>query len=186
MGSCGRPHASFATRWSECDSRRVHYGLVQQAASFLGRERVRMRLPAGPPGVCLRKRCSPARSGRRCDSGHVHHAGLFKEAPPLVSASRRERYPRPAPPNDHGDHGPLVRAPVRFDSGVRLSWVGNVSLVQPTSVPALFPRLRDSRRGHCRGTTDPQRETLRSLATVAGTPSKRCFPGSTPGGRSGV
>lgn len=137
-GSCRRLHSSFAWTRSGCDSRRVH-GLVRKVAGLLGREVIRVRFPAGPPGLCVRTRRSLARSARRCDSGQVHHAGLFKEAPPLVSASRRERYPRPAPPNDHGDHGPLVRAPVRFDSGVRLSWVGNVSLVQPTSVPALFP-----------------------------------------------
>ncbi len=72
MGSCGRPHASFATRWSGCDSRRVHHGLVRKVAGLLGREVIRVRFPAGPPGLCVRTRRSLARSARRCDSGQVH------------------------------------------------------------------------------------------------------------------
>ena len=46
--------------------------------------------------MCVRTRLCLASRSCRCDSGHLHHAGLFKEAPPPVRASRRERYPWPA------------------------------------------------------------------------------------------
>jgi hypothetical protein len=120
-GVCRRLQASFALTSPECDSRHLH-GLVRKVAVLLGREGIRGRYSAGPPRACAWGSGVPLQ-GAPAGSTPATSTTLVSssEAPPLVSASRRERYPRPARSASLSKgHRPPVRDQARSVTGGRL------------------------------------------------------------------